>query len=49
MAKIGQEARVIAFAKWSFRIKNEKCEKGAKNDCTSKIELLCAKSAPKRT
>ena len=42
MAQIGHDAKAIAFAKWSVWVKNSKCQKGAKNDCTTTLELLCA-------
>ena len=48
MAKIGHKAKAIAFAKWSVWVKNSKCQKGAKNDCTSTFELLCAKKPSKK-
>ena len=44
MAKIGQYAWAIAHAKWSVCVKNLKCQKGAKNVCTTTLELLCAKN-----
>ena len=44
MAQIGKDAKAIAFAKWSVWVKNKKCQKGAKNDCTTTLELLCAKN-----
>ena len=43
MAKIGHDAKAIAFAKWSVWLKNEKCQKDAKSDCTTTLELLCAR------
>ena len=49
MAKIGQYAWAIAHAKGSLWVKNLKCQKGAKNDCPTTLELLCAKTAPKNT
>ena len=48
MAKIGHDAKDIAFAKWSVWLKTLKCPKGAKNDCTSILKLLCAKNRPKK-
>ena len=47
--KIGHFPKAIAFAKWSLWVKNQKCQKGAKNDCTSTLELLCAKNRSKNT
>ena len=49
MAKIGHDVKAIAFAKWPVWVKNSKCQKGAKNQCTSTLELLCAKNPPKNT
>ena len=40
MAKTGLHAWAIAHAKWSFWVTNEKCQKGAKNDQTTTLELL---------
>ena len=48
MAKIGHHAWAIAHAKWSVWVKNEKCQKGVKNDHTTTLELVWAKSAPKK-
>ena len=48
MAKIGHHAKTIAFAKWSVWIKNWKCLKGAGNDCSTILELLCAKNRSKK-
>ena len=48
MAKIGQYAWAIAHAKWSVWVKNLKCQKGAKNVCTTTLELLCAKNRFKK-
>ena len=48
MAKIGHHAKAIAFAKWSVWVKNLKCQKGAKNDSTTTLELLCAKNRSKK-
>ena len=44
MAKIGHDAKAIAFAKWSVWVKNLKCQKGAKNDSTTTLEVLCVKN-----
>ena len=40
MAKIGHHEWAIAHAKWSVWVRNEKCQKGAKNDPTLILELL---------
>ena len=40
--------RAIAFAKWSVWVKNWKCQKGAKKDSTTTIELLCPKTRSKK-
>ena len=40
MAKIGHHSWAIAQAKWSVWVKNEKCQKGVKNDHTTTLELL---------
>ena len=49
MPKIGHDAKAIAFAKWSVWVRNLKCQKGAKNDCTTTLELLCAKKPLQNT
>ena len=49
MAKIGHDAKAIALVKWSVWVKNLKCQKDAKNDCTSTLELFCAKERSKKT
>ena len=48
MAKNGHNAKAIAHAKYSLGLKNEKCKKGAKNDSTTTLELLCAKNLSKK-
>ena len=48
MAEVGYDTKAIAFAKWSVCVKNLKCQKGAKNDCTNTLELLCAKKLSKK-
>ena len=48
MAKIGQYACAIAQEKWSVWVKNYKCQKGGKNDNTTTLELMCAKSRFKK-
>jgi len=40
MAKVGHHAWGIAYAKWAVWVTNEKCQKGAKNDQTTTLELL---------
>ena len=49
MAKIGHDTKATAFAKWSVWVKNYKGQKGAKNDCTTTLELMCAKNRSKNT
>ena len=48
MVKIGHDAWAIAHAKWSVWVKNEKCQRGAKNDYTTTLHLLCAKKRSKK-
>ena len=48
MAKNGHNAKAIAHAKSSLWVKNLKCQKGAKNDCTSTLELFGAKKGWKK-
>ena len=48
MAKIGHDAKAIAFAKRSVWVKNKKCQKGAKNNSASTLELSCAKNCSKK-
>ena len=48
MVKIGQDAWGIAHPKCSVWVKNEKFQKGAKNDRTTTLELLCAKNCSKK-
>ena len=38
---IGHNAKAIAFAKWSFWIKNYNCQKHAKSDSRTTLELIC--------
>ena len=47
MGKIGQDAGAIALPKLSVWVKNLKCQKGAKYDCTTKLDL-CAKNRSKK-
>ena len=49
MAKVGHDAKIIAFVEWSVWVKNFKCQKGAKNDCTSRLDLLCAEKPLQET
>ena len=39
-AKSAHHAWAISHAKWSVWVRNEKCQKGAKNDHTTTLELL---------
>ena len=48
MAKIGHEAKAIAFPKWPVWLKNLKCQKHARKDSTGTLQLLCAKIRFKR-
>ena len=48
MAKIGHDAKAIAFAKRSVWVKNKKCQKGAKNNSASTLELSCAKNSSEK-
>ena len=40
MAKIGHAAKPIAFTKWSFQVKNSKCEKGAEKESYEQIRVV---------
>ena len=40
MAKTCLHAWVVAYAEWSVWVKNKTCQKGAKNDHTTTLELL---------
>ena len=40
MAKTGLHAWAIAYAKWAVWVKNKTCQKEAKNDRTTTLELL---------
>ena len=40
MAKNGDNAKVIAHAKWAVWVKNEICEKHAKGGPTSTLQLF---------
>ena len=44
MAEIGHDAWAVARAKWSVWVKNAKCQKGAKNNFTTTLNLLFAKN-----
>ena len=43
MVKIGHHAKATAFAKWAVWVKNLKCQKGAKNESTTTLQL-CVKN-----
>ena len=47
MAKIGQDAKAIVLAKWPVWVKNLKCQKGTKNDCTKKL-VVCKEPLQKK-
>ena len=48
MAKIGHEAKAIAFVKWPVWVKNLKCQTLPIKGSGSTLQLLCAKiSTPK--
>ena len=49
IAKAIAHVKAIAFAKESVLVKNEKCQKHAKNDSTRILELFCEKTARKNT
>ena len=49
MAKIGHDAKAIAFAKWSVWVRNKKYQIRADNDCTTTLELFSAKKRTKTT
>ena len=49
MTKTGHGAKAIAFEKSSIWAKNYKCQNGAKNDCTTTLELMCEKNRSKKT
>ena len=42
--KIGNPAKAIAFAKWSFWVKKQNSQNHAKKDSLITLELFCAKS-----
>ena len=48
LAKVIAHAKAIAFAKWSVWVKNQKCQKHAKNNFTRTLELFCAKNGSKK-
>ena len=48
LAKGIAHAKAIAFAKWSVWVKNYKCQKDEKNDCTRALELFCANNRSKK-
>ena len=47
MARIGHDPLAIAHTKCSVWAKNKKCQKGAKNDSTTTLKLLCQKTNSK--
>ena len=47
--KARAHAKATAFAKWSVRVINEKCQKHAKNHSTRRFELFCAKKPLEKT
>ena len=49
IAKIGLDAKAIDFAKKPLWVKNQKFQKGAKNDSTITLELLYAKNRLEKT
>ena len=48
LAKAMAHAKAITFAKCSVWVKNQKCQKHAKNHCTRTLELFCAKNRSKK-
>ena len=46
--KFSHLAKAIEFAKWSVWVKNSNGQKRAKKDCTSTLELFCAKNRFKK-
>ena len=48
MVEFGHDAKAVAFAKWSVKVKNQKCQKGAKNDCRTSLEMFSAKNRSKK-
>ena len=48
MAKIGHEAKDIAFVKLPVWVKKLKCQKRTRKESGSTLELLCAKIRSKR-
>ena len=49
MAKIGHDAKALVFAKWSVCVKNYTGQNGAKNGCTTTLELLSEKKTLQKT
>ena len=47
-AKAIAHAKAIAFAKWLVKVKNQKCQKHAKNHSTRTVDLFCAKNGSKK-
>ena len=48
IAKAIAHVKAIAFAKESVLVKNEKCQKHAKNDSTRILELFCEKKTARK-
>ena len=48
MAKNGHNAKAKAHAKWAVWVKNEICEKHAKNGSTITLQLFYAKHGSKK-
>ena len=49
MAQNGRDIWAKAHAKWSVWVENQKCQRGAKKNCTTPLELLCAKKPLQKT
>ena len=49
LAKAIAHAKAIDFAKWSFWVKNLKCQKHAKNHSTRTLEVFCGKKTLEKT
>ena len=49
MAKIGHDAKPRAFAKWSFQVKNLKCEKGAEKEWYEHIRVVVCNKPLQKT
>ena len=48
MSKNGHNAKAIAHAKWAVWVKNEICQKRAKNCSTSTLQVFYAKNGSKK-